>query len=99
VDQEALYAALKSRRIFAAGLDVTDPEPLPPDSVLLDLDNLVVCPHIASASWATRARMSLLAADNLIAGLKGERLPHCINPEVYAARETPGAGGTPRISE
>jgi lactate dehydrogenase-like 2-hydroxyacid dehydrogenase len=86
VDQEALYEALKSRRIFAAGLDVTDPEPLPTDSPLLELDNLVVCPHIASASWRTRARMSLMAAENLIAGLKGERLPNCVNPEVYAAR-------------
>jgi glyoxylate reductase len=85
VDQKALHDALKSHRIFAAGLDVTDPEPLPGNSPLLELDNLVVCPHIASASWATRARMSLLAAENLIAGLKGERLPHCINPEVYSA--------------
>ncbi len=85
VDQKALYDTLQSRRIFAAGLDVTDPEPLPIDSPLLELNNLVVCPHIASASWATRARMSLLAAENLIAGLKGERLPNCVNPEVYSA--------------
>lgn len=84
VDQAALYDALKSRRIFAAGLDVTDPEPLPLDSPLLELDNLVLCPHIASASRATRARMSRMAAGNLIAGLKGERLPDCVNPEVYA---------------
>ena len=85
VDQKALYDALESRRIFAAGLDVTDPEPLPTNSPLLEPNNLVVCPHIASASWATRARMSLLAAENLIAGLKGERLPNCVNPEVYSA--------------
>jgi glyoxylate reductase len=84
VDQPALYEALKSRRIFAAGLDVTDPEPLPLDSPLLELDNLVVCPHIASASWQTRGKMSMMAAENLIAGLKGERLPHCVNPEVYS---------------
>ena len=84
VDQEALYEALKSRRIFAAGLDVTDPEPLPLDSPLLELDNLVICPHIASASWATRSRMARMAAENLIAGLRGERLPNCANPEVYA---------------
>ncbi len=83
VDQVALYEALKSRRIFAAGLDVADPEPLPLDSPLLELDNLVVCPHIASASWSTRARMSQMAAENLIAGLRGERLPNCVNPEVY----------------
>ncbi len=84
VDQQALYEALKSRRIFAAGLDVTDPEPLPLDSPLLELDNLVISPHIASASWRTRGRMSRMAAENLIAGLKGERLPNCVNPEVYA---------------
>jgi glyoxylate reductase len=83
VDQEALYEALKARRIFAAGLDVADPEPLPLDSPLLTLDNLVICPHIASASWQTRARMSRMAAENLIAGLKSERLPNCVNPEVY----------------
>lgn len=83
VDQQALYEALKSRRIFAAGLDVTDPEPLPLDSPLLQLDNLVISPHIASASWRTRGQMARMAAENLIAGLKGERLPNCVNPEVY----------------
>ena len=84
VDQEALYQALKSRLIFAAALDVTEPEPLPADSPLLELDNLLVVPHIASASRSTREKMSLMAAENLIAGLKGEQLPHCVNPEVYS---------------
>jgi lactate dehydrogenase-like 2-hydroxyacid dehydrogenase len=84
VDQAALYEALHTGRIFAAALDVTDPEPLPPDSPLLTLDNLIVVPHIASASRATRERMSLMAAENLLAGLKGRRLPNCVNPEVYA---------------
>ena len=84
VDQGALYDALKSGRIFAAGLDVTDPEPLPTDSPLLTLENCTVVPHIASASWRTRRRMSEMAAENLIAGLKGERLPNCVNPEVYS---------------
>lgn len=83
VDQEALYEALKSRRIFAAALDVTVPEPLPTDSPLLTLENCLVVPHIASASRRTRAEMSRMAAENLIAGLKGERLPNCVNPEVY----------------
>ncbi len=83
VDQEALYQALKSRHIFAAALDVTDPEPLPMDSPLLELDNLIILPHIASASHSSREKMSSMAAENLIAGLKGERLPNCINPEVY----------------
>ena len=83
VDMEALYEALRDKRIFAAGLDVTDPEPLPKDHPLLTLDNLVIAPHIASASITARSNMALLAANNLIAGLKGERLPHCVNPQVY----------------
>lgn len=86
LDQEALYQALKRRRIFAAALDVTDPEPLPMDSPLLELDNCLIVPHIASASVKTRDDMALLAAQNLLAGLKGERLPHCVNPEVYEHR-------------
>jgi glyoxylate reductase len=84
LDQNALYVALKNKQIFAAALDVTDPEPLPLDSPLLTLENCVIAPHIASASEKTRDDMALLAAENLIAGLKGERLPHCVNPEVYA---------------
>ncbi|MCU0510654.1 MAG: D-glycerate dehydrogenase, partial [Anaerolineae bacterium] len=83
VDPGALYEALSERRIFAAALDVTDPEPLPMDSPLLTLDNLIVVPHIASASVATRQKMSLMAAQNLLAGVRGERLPNCVNPEVY----------------
>lgn len=83
VDHQALFDVLKARRIFAAALDVTDPEPLPVDSPLLTLDNLIVVPHIASASRSSREKMSWMAAENLIAGLKGEHLPHCVNPEVY----------------
>jgi glyoxylate reductase len=83
VDPQALHQALKEKRIFAAALDVTDPEPLPPDSPLLALDNLIVVPHIASASRSTREKMATMAAENLIAGLKGERLPNCANPDVY----------------
>ena len=83
VDQEALYAALSTKRIFAAALDVTVPEPLPMNHPLLSLENCIIVPHIASASWQTRQRMSRMAAENLIAGLKGERLPNCANPEVY----------------
>ncbi|HEX8991148.1 MAG TPA: D-glycerate dehydrogenase [Anaerolineales bacterium] len=83
VDAEALYAALKSNSIFAAGLDVTEPEPLPPDHPLLELENCVIVPHLGSASKRTRDQMAYLAAQNLIAGLKGERLPNCVNPEVY----------------
>ncbi|HSL30708.1 MAG TPA: D-glycerate dehydrogenase [Anaerolineales bacterium] len=83
VDPDALYEALREKRIFGAGLDVTDPEPLPMDSPLLSLDNLVIAPHLGSASKTSREQMSWMAAQNLIAGLKGERLPNCVNPEVY----------------
>lgn len=83
VDQNALYDALKSKRILAAALDVTDPEPLPMDSPLLEVENCIIVPHLGSASKWTRDQMSLLAAQNLIAGLNGEKLPHCANPEVY----------------
>jgi glyoxylate reductase len=84
VDQEALYHALKNRVIRAAAVDVTDPEPLPLDHPLLRLDNLIVTPHIASATVKTRYKMVQIAIDNLLAGLSGAKLPHCINPEVYA---------------
>lgn len=83
VDGQALYEALKAKKIFAAALDVTDPEPLPMDSPLLELDNLVIAPHIASASKPTRDKMSLMAAENLLAGLNDQRLPTCVNPEIY----------------
>lgn len=79
VDAEALYAALSSRRIFAAALDVTDPEPLPPDSKLLELPNLMVVPHIASATVTSRTNMALIAARNLIAGVQGLPLPYAVN--------------------
>ena len=83
VDPDALYHALEDGTIAYAALDVTEPEPLPAGSPLLTLDNIIVAPHIASASVATRGRMARMAAENLIAGLQGERLPHCVNPEVY----------------
>jgi len=83
VDPQALYEALKENRIFGAGLDVTDPEPLPLNSPLLTLDNIVVVPHVASASTTSREQMSWMAAQNLVAGLRGERLPNCVNPQVY----------------
>lgn len=75
VDQEALYTALVNGDIAAAGLDVTIPEPLPPDHKLLQLPNCVVLPHIASASVATRAKMAVIAAENIIAGVSSRPLP------------------------
>ena len=83
IDQDALYDALKNHKIFAAGIDVTYPEPLPMNSPLLTLDNLIICPHIASGSRTTRENMANIAAQNLLAGLKSERLPHSVNPEIY----------------
>jgi glyoxylate reductase len=83
VDSEALVEALKSGQIYAAALDVFDPEPIPTDSPLLEMDNVIITPHIASGSIQTRARMAEIAVDNLIAALSGERLPYCANPQIY----------------
>jgi len=82
VDNMALYEALKSGKIAYAGLDVTEPEPIPANHPLLTLENVIIAPHIASASVATRTKMGVMAADNLIAGLKGEMPPNPVNPEV-----------------
>ncbi|XP_075787363.1 glyoxylate reductase/hydroxypyruvate reductase isoform X2 [Pelodiscus sinensis] len=75
VNQEDLHQALVSGQIAAAGLDVTSPEPLPTDHPLLSLKNCVILPHIGSATFATRSAMAVQAAHNLLAGLRGERLP------------------------
>lgn len=76
VDQEALYEALRAGQIFAAGLDVTDPEPLPSDSRLRELSNCTILPHIGSATFVARNTMSIMAAHNLIAVLHGTPMPH-----------------------
>lgn len=76
VDQDALAAALRAGTLGAAALDVTDPEPLPPDHPLLSAPNLLVVPHIGSATHATRARMAEMAVDNLLAALAGRPMPH-----------------------
>lgn len=81
VDQQALYQALKSRQIFAAALDVTEVEPILPNDPLLTLENIIIAPHIASASFATRRNMALIAAENLLSGLRGEIPSNCVNPE------------------
>jgi phosphoglycerate dehydrogenase-like enzyme len=83
VDQRALYEALRTGHLGAAGLDVFEVEPVPLDEPLLALDNCVALPHLGSATYATRVAMADLAVDNLVAGLFGSRLPHCANPEVY----------------
>jgi glyoxylate reductase len=76
VDKGALTEALTARRIFAAALDVTDPEPLPRDHPLLKLDNVIITPHLGSATEGTRRRMAELSVTNLFAGLEGIPLPH-----------------------
>jgi glyoxylate reductase len=83
VDQKALFEALKSRRILRAAIDVTDPEPVSLDDPLLTLDNLIISPHIGSAVPEVRRQMMAIAVDNLLLGLKGERIPWCANPMVY----------------
>jgi glyoxylate reductase len=82
VDTRALVEALRHKPIIAA-LDVTDPEPLPADHPLLSLPNAIVTPHIASASVQTRTRMALMAAENLLAALRGERPRFLVNPAAW----------------
>ena len=83
VDQVALADALRRGVIFATGLDVTEPEPLPPEHELYTLPNCVIAPHIASATVGTRDAMARMCAENLLAGLEGKKLPHCVNAEVF----------------
>jgi glyoxylate reductase len=85
VDTRALLDTLQAKPIIAA-LDVTDPEPLPSDHPLLGLANAVVTPHVASASLHTRTRMALMAVENLLAGLRGERPQFLVNSEVFEDR-------------
>jgi len=89
IDETALAAALRSGQLAAAALDVFAREPLPADSPLLGLQNLVMTPHVGSATASTRAKMADLAVANARAALAGEWLPHCANPEVYAADPNP----------
>ena len=88
VDPAALRDALHAGEIAGAALDVTDPEPLPGDHPLLDAPNLLVIPHLGSATHATRERMADMAVDNMLAGLRGKRMPNCANPEVYEQAAT-----------
>ena len=79
VDQDALQTALTTGQIFGAGLDVTDPEPLPADSALHGLPNCVIVPHIGSGTTNSRNAMAEIAADNLLAGIAGKPLRHPVN--------------------
>jgi len=84
VDQDALVAALDSGRLLGAGLDVTDPEPLPPDHPLLNRDDVVVTPHVASGTHEGKRRLFRMAFDQVLQVLRGERPPHLLNPEVWS---------------
>ncbi|MGY5871310.1 MAG: D-glycerate dehydrogenase [Candidatus Thorarchaeota archaeon] len=83
IDEDALYKALDSRQLGAAGLDVFTTEPLDHDNPLIGLSNVVLAPHIGSASVNTRSTMATMCAENLIAALNGELPPNIVNPEVF----------------
>ena len=85
VDTTALYTALVEGHLAAAALDVTEPEPIDPNNPLLTLSNVVVTPHIGSAGDRGRLAMAMLAARNLLAGIAGQHLERCANPEVYTS--------------
>ena len=83
VDEVALAEALGRGHLYAAGFDVFEQEPLNPDSPLLEHANTVLTPHIGSATTLTRAKMADIASYNALAALKGQVMPHCVNPQVY----------------
>jgi len=87
-NEQDLTEALSNGAIWGAGLDVTNPEPMLPDNPLLSMPNVCVLPHIGSATLETRIAMTKLAAENIVAGLRDERLPHVVNPEVYDNKQS-----------
>ncbi|HCI86546.1 MAG TPA: D-glycerate dehydrogenase [Dehalococcoidia bacterium] len=82
VDQDALYEALVAGEIAGAALDVTVPEPIPADHPLLTLDNCLIMPHVASATYDTRMKMAMMCVENVLAGIAGDWPPYCVN-ETY----------------
>ncbi len=87
VDEKALYKALKEGWIAGAALDVFEREPTPMDNLLLRLDNVVVAPHISSASYETRSKMAEMVAENLIASFEGKTPPNLVNPEAVKTKK------------
>jgi glyoxylate reductase len=83
VDTQALVQSLRAGHLGGAALDVTDPEPLPSDHELYAFPNVIITPHIASATVRARTSMAEIAVTNLLHALRGEKMPHCANPEVY----------------
>lgn len=83
IDHAALFEAVRDEVIWGVGLDVTDPEPLPPESPLFTLRNVVITPHVGSSSMKTRTAMAVLAARNILASLRGEEMPSCVNPVIF----------------
>lgn len=81
VDEVALAEALTTGHLYAAGIDVFEQEPVPLDNPLLPLSNVVVAPHLASATTRTRAKMADMAVNNALAALRGEPMVHCVNPQ------------------
>jgi D-3-phosphoglycerate dehydrogenase/(S)-sulfolactate dehydrogenase len=105
IDGKALYQALQEKRIAGAGLDVFEEEPLPADSPLRELDNLLMSPHSAGATAETRMLSPFMAADDVIRVLRGERALYALNPEIYQSCDenspprmtsTPPGGGVAR---
>jgi phosphoglycerate dehydrogenase-like enzyme len=95
VDTDALVDALRARRIAAAALDVTEPEPLPEGHALFTLENVILTPHIAGAAPETFAKSAVIAAELAIKGLRGERSPHLVNPDAWTRnRERFGQAGS-----
>lgn len=93
VEGDALLAALEAGRLFGAGLDVTEPEPLPPGHPLLLRDDVVITPHVASATAEGKVRMFRAAFEQVVEVLHGRRPRHLVNPEVWQASSSPAAGG------
>ena len=92
IDTDALVEAMERNHLGGVALDVTDPEPLPANHRLLKFDQVIVSPHIASATSRSRVGMAERAVANVFSALAGLRMPHCVNPEVYESQSSSGAG-------
>ena len=91
VDQAALVKAVQAGQIAGAGLDVTDPEPMRAENPLLSLPQVIVLPHVGSATRATRLKMVDVAVRNLSFGLKDQQMVACVNPEARGTGRNKGA--------